>query len=51
MCEDDERWTLMKISEKKRLFNDYIVDLKKLNEMQKKAKTEINKTQFLKMLK
>ncbi len=29
----------MKISEKKKIFNDYIVDLKKLNEMQKKAKT------------
>jgi hypothetical protein len=29
----------MKISDKKRLFNDYIQDLKKLNEQEKKAKT------------
>jgi len=41
----------MKISDKKKLFNDYISDLKKLNEIEKKAKTEINKAQFLKMLK
>lgn len=29
----------MKISDKKKLFNDYINDLKKANEMEKKAKT------------
>ena len=33
MCEDDERFMLMKISDKKKLFNDYINDLKKINEM------------------
>ncbi len=42
---------LMKISDKKKLFNDYIIDLKKVNEIEKKAKTEINKVQFIKMLK
>lgn len=39
MCEDDERWILMKISDKKKVFNDYIMDLRKLNEIEKKAKT------------
>ncbi len=39
MCEDDERWTLMKVSDKKKLFNDYLTDLKKINDIEKKAKT------------
>ncbi len=41
----------MKVSDKKKLFNDYITDLKKINDIEKKAKTEVNKGQFMKMLK
>ena len=51
MCEDDTRWNLIRISDKKRLFNNYLIDLKKANEMEKRAKTQVNKGQFLKMLK
>ena len=39
LCEDDDRWNLLKISEKKKYFNDYISELKKIDEMEKKAKT------------
>jgi len=51
ICEDDDRWQLLKISDKKKYFNEYINDLKKLSDNEKKAKTEVNKVQFIKMLK
>ena len=51
LCEDDDRWNLLKMSEKKKYFIDYINELKKIDEMQKKAKTQANKIQFIKMLK
>ena len=50
LCEDDDRWQLLKISEKKRYYLQYIAELKKVSEQEKKAKTEVNKVQFLKML-
>ena len=31
LCEDDERWDLMRVSDKKRLFNEYIHDCKRAN--------------------
>lgn len=39
LCEDDERWNLLKISDKKRYFTEYIGELKKINELEQKAKT------------
>lgn len=33
LCEDDERWNLLKMSEKKKYFIDYINELKKIDEM------------------
>jgi len=33
LCEDDDRWNLLKMSDKKRYFNDYITELKKIDEM------------------
>lgn len=50
LCEDDDRWQLLKISDKKKYFNEYINELKKISQKEKKAKTEVNKNQFLKML-
>lgn len=50
LCEDDPRWQLLKISDKKKYFNEYVADLKKISDQQKRAKTEVSKNQFLKML-
>ena len=50
LCEDDERWQLLKISDKKRYYSDYINELKKISDQEKKAKTEVSKNQFLKLL-
>ena len=50
LCEDDDRWQLLKISDKKRYYSDYINELKKVSEQLKRAITEVNKNQFLKML-
>lgn len=51
ICEDEPVWGLLKISEKKKYFQQYVGNVKKQNELQKKVKTEANKVQFLKMLK
>lgn len=51
LCEDDERWSLLKISDKKRYYLEYISELKKVSDKEKKAKNEVNKSAFLKMLK
>lgn len=51
LCEDDDRWQLLKISDKKKYFNEYIGELKKISDQEKKAKTEVNRVQFTKMLK
>ena len=32
LCEDDPRWTLLKISDKKRYYLEYVADLKKISE-------------------
>lgn len=50
LCEDDDRWQLLKISDKKKYYLEYVAELKKVSDQEKKAKTEINKIQFLKML-
>ncbi len=50
LCEDDDRWQLLKISDKKKYFNEYISELKKISDQEKKAKTEVNRAQFIKML-
>ena len=50
LCEDDERWSLLKISDKKRYYLEYISELKKVSDQEKKAKNEVNKSAFLKML-
>ena len=39
------------MGEKKRYFNDYVAELKKINDLEKKAKVEANRVQFMKMLK
>lgn len=39
LCEDDDRWQLLKISDKKKYYNQYISELKKMDEIEKKAKT------------
>ena len=41
----------MKISDKKRYYLEYISELKKVSDKEKKAKNEVNKSAFLKMLK
>lgn len=51
LCDDDERWDLLKKSEKKQYFVEYINELKKISDLEIKAKTEANKIQFIKMLK
>lgn len=51
LCEDDDRWQLLKISDKKKYYLEYVAELKKASDQEKKAKTEVNKVQFLKMLK
>ena len=51
LCEDDDRWNLLKTSDKKKYFTEYIADLKKISELEMKAKTEANRIQFIKMLK
>lgn len=51
MCEDDPRWDLLKMSDKKKYFNEFLGELKKNVEIEKKAKNEANKQAFLKMLK
>ena len=50
LCEDDDRWQLLKISDKKKYFNEYLSELKKISDQEKKAKTEVNRAQFIKML-
>jgi hypothetical protein len=32
LCEDDDRWQLLKISDKKKYFNEYIAELKKISD-------------------
>lgn len=51
LCEDDDRWQLLKISDKKKYYLEYVNELKKASEKEKRAKTEVNKVQFIKMLK
>lgn len=51
LCEDDDRWQLLKVSDKKKYFNEYISELRKVSDQEKKAKTEVNRVQFMKMLK
>ena len=50
LCEDDDRWQLLKISDKKRYYQEYVNELKKVSDQEKRAKTEVSKNQFLKML-
>lgn len=50
LCEEDDRWKAVKISEKKRIFQDYIEELKKQEDLQKRAKLEAHKANFLKLL-
>lgn len=50
ICEDEPAWGLLKIRDKKNYFQEYIANLKKEIQMQKKAKTEANKVLFMKML-
>ena len=50
LCEDDERWNLLKMSDKKKYFMEYTSELKKISELQQKAKTEANRIQVIKML-
>jgi len=50
LCEDDDRWQLLKISDKKRYYQEYVNELKKASDQEKRAKTEVSKNQFLKML-
>jgi pre-mRNA-processing factor 40 len=50
LCEDDPRWQLLKISDKKKYFNEYVGELRKISDQEKRAKTEVNKNLFLKML-
>ena len=38
LCEEDERWNLLKISDKKRYFNEYIGELRKESDKLKREK-------------
>jgi hypothetical protein len=38
LCEEEDRWKALKTSEKKRIFQDYIDELKKQEDNQKRAK-------------
>ena len=38
------------MADKKKYFNDYISELKKISDQEKKAKVEANRVQFMKML-
>lgn len=33
LCEDDDRWSLLKISDKKKYYLEYVADLKKHSEI------------------
>lgn len=33
LCEDDQRWNLLKMSDKKKYFTQYIGELKKISEL------------------
>lgn len=33
LCEDDDRWNLLKTSDKKRFFTEYISELKKISQL------------------
>lgn len=39
LCEDDERWNLLKMSDKKKYFTQYVAEIKKINQLEQKAKT------------
>jgi hypothetical protein len=51
LCEDDERWGLLKVSDKNKFFKEYQAELKKNHDTEKRAKVEVNKIEFIKMLK
>jgi len=50
LCGEDERWRVLKTSEKKTIFQDYIDELKKQEDNRKRQKLENHKANFLKML-
>ena len=51
LCEDDQRWSLsLTMNEKKSLFFDYISELKKIENKERRAKLDLQRAAFLKLL-